>query len=666
MFKPKMPIFGANYYPEAWERSQIDQDLDLMQEMGLNCVRIGEFAWSTMEKEEGKFDFSIFREVVDKCKARGMSVIMGTPTACPPRWLERKYPDLLLESVTGRVITHGTRRCVCPNSKGFLWHCDRIVEEMAKEFCDDENVIGWQIDNEISPIQTGRGCCCPNCVKGFGDWLKEEFQGDIEKLNRTWGTYIFSQDYRDFTEFERPHPEKWTHPSYNYAWATYQQKTHLDFIKRQYDILKKYVKVPVGHDTMSDFSIDRNRLAKETDVIQFNHYWYDDDFWQTAFWCDMYRPMKDRPFWVTETSPCWNGDMVAWHARPKNFNRINVWLPLVMGAECTNYWLWRSHYGGQELMHGACLSSAGRPMHVAAEIKELSKQFEKAGELLQNTKVDNLEIAVHVSFKAFDMYRFQKLAVGFDYYKSLTEDIYKPLMETGLRPDVVLPHKDLSEYKVLLTPFVLNLDEDEMGKRVLEWTKNGGVWIVGPMTDIRNEWAAKYTKEPTSLLEKAADIKIEYTLPYSQQTAKLSFSDGRTGESKNVLFDALTAGEKAECVATYANGEYLEGKAAITVTPYGKGKIVTLGCLPDGAALAKLVAHFAKERGILPVKATKNVITVNRSGNGERLFCVAEIALKEGKAVCPFEGEDLLSGEKYHSGEEIALGAYDVLLIKKV
>ena len=120
MFKPKMPIFGANYYPEAWERSQIDQDLDLMQEMGLNCVRIGEFAWSTMEREEGKFDFSIFREVVDKCKTRGMSVIMGTPTACPPRWIERKYPDLLLESVTGRVITHGTRRCVCPNSKGFL------------------------------------------------------------------------------------------------------------------------------------------------------------------------------------------------------------------------------------------------------------------------------------------------------------------------------------------------------------------------------------------------------------------------------------------------------------------------------------------------------------------------------------------------------------------
>jgi hypothetical protein len=32
----------------------------------------------------------------------------------------------------------------------------------------------------------------------------------------------------------------------------------------------------------------------------------------------------------------------------------------------------------------------------------------------------------------------------------------------------------------------------------------------------------------------------------------------------------------------------------------------------------------------------------------------------------PFEGEDLLSGEKYHAGEEIALGAYDVLLIKKV
>ena len=63
MFQAKKPVFGSNYYPEAWDRNLIDEDIALMQSMGLNCVRIAEFAWSTMEPEEGKFDFSLFREV---------------------------------------------------------------------------------------------------------------------------------------------------------------------------------------------------------------------------------------------------------------------------------------------------------------------------------------------------------------------------------------------------------------------------------------------------------------------------------------------------------------------------------------------------------------------------------------------------------------------------
>lgn len=151
MFKAKKPIFGSNYYPEAWDRSEIDKDLDRMCEMGLNCVRIAEFAWKTMEPEEGKYDFSLFREVVDKCRERGISVILGTPTACPPRWLEEKHPEVFQITCDGKVYRHGARRNVCPNDPVFREYCVKIVEAMAKEFCRDENVIGWQIDNEIDP-----------------------------------------------------------------------------------------------------------------------------------------------------------------------------------------------------------------------------------------------------------------------------------------------------------------------------------------------------------------------------------------------------------------------------------------------------------------------------------------------------------------------------------
>ena len=90
MFNFKPPYFGAAYYPEAWPREEIDVDLDRLQAHGMNTVRVAEFAWSTMEPEEGKYDMSLFREVVDKCRSRGIAVIMCTPSATPPSWMAHK------------------------------------------------------------------------------------------------------------------------------------------------------------------------------------------------------------------------------------------------------------------------------------------------------------------------------------------------------------------------------------------------------------------------------------------------------------------------------------------------------------------------------------------------------------------------------------------------
>ena len=56
---------GAAYYPELWDKSEIDKDIKLMKEYGMNCMRIGEFAWSTMEPSEGEYNFDVFKYVVD-------------------------------------------------------------------------------------------------------------------------------------------------------------------------------------------------------------------------------------------------------------------------------------------------------------------------------------------------------------------------------------------------------------------------------------------------------------------------------------------------------------------------------------------------------------------------------------------------------------------------
>ena len=51
-------LVGTAWYPEQWPQSRWPRDLELMQAAHLDVVRIGEFAWSTMEPQPGKYDFA--------------------------------------------------------------------------------------------------------------------------------------------------------------------------------------------------------------------------------------------------------------------------------------------------------------------------------------------------------------------------------------------------------------------------------------------------------------------------------------------------------------------------------------------------------------------------------------------------------------------------------
>lgn len=49
--------YGTVWYPEQWPEAAWDADLDLMHAAGFTFVRVGEFAWSTIEPSEGRYDW---------------------------------------------------------------------------------------------------------------------------------------------------------------------------------------------------------------------------------------------------------------------------------------------------------------------------------------------------------------------------------------------------------------------------------------------------------------------------------------------------------------------------------------------------------------------------------------------------------------------------------
>lgn len=103
---------GVCYYPEHWDESLWESDLKRMLDNGIHTVRIGEFAWSIMEREEGSFDFSFFDRFLDLCASTGMQVIFGTPTATPPAWLTCRYPETLNATAAGGIIITTVRSTV--------------------------------------------------------------------------------------------------------------------------------------------------------------------------------------------------------------------------------------------------------------------------------------------------------------------------------------------------------------------------------------------------------------------------------------------------------------------------------------------------------------------------------------------------------------------------
>ena len=86
---------GVCYYPEHWPKSFWKEDAKGMAESGLSWVRIGEFAWSKMEPSPGDLQFEWLDEVIEILGSQGLSVVLGTPTATPPKWVLEKHPICL-------------------------------------------------------------------------------------------------------------------------------------------------------------------------------------------------------------------------------------------------------------------------------------------------------------------------------------------------------------------------------------------------------------------------------------------------------------------------------------------------------------------------------------------------------------------------------------------
>ena len=649
-------LFGAAYYPEDWPESERPKDIEMMKKAGMNVMRFGEFAWHNMEPRPGEFDFAWLHRVVDDLGANGIKSILGTPTATPPRWFLLRYPDAAVLSPNGLREPHGGRRHCCSNNPDYQRHSAAIVEAMAREFGDDPNVIGWQLDNEI---YGGGNCGCDYCRDAFHNYLRKKY-GTIEEVNQQWNLNIFSQAYADFDEIQIP-TRSWQNPHIRMEWNRFHYQSDKDFIHSHADILRQFTKAPIGTDMMPLNGMGYQDMTKPLDVIQFNHYNTKETLPRLPLWFDFFRSFG-KPFWNTETSTGWNGGAeIGQVAKPVGFCRVNSWLPVALGGEANLYWLWRQHWAGHELMHGAVIYANGRPLPMFDEVQRISREFDVARDFLRETRVET-QLAMHFTSLSWQLFQVQPMIEGFHYHERLPEDFYVPVTRMGLRPDVIDSGKDLSGYKVLLSPMVMSLEDGDLPRRIEAWVREGGHWVVGPMTDIRNALGAHYIDRGMGHVEEMTGCQLVASIPDSGNIVKSKWSDG-SPMSANFWQQVYTPAEHGQVLASVTEGyPSLVSKALIQKIPCGKGAIWLLGTIPNAEDLQKLMDLVCKDAGIRVPEVSGTVTAIPRRGENRRGLILVETGNAPGSYVLEEPMTDLLTGTRYEG--RVELKPYDLLVLE--
>ena len=653
---PEKPYLGVAYYPEDWPDEEMDKDIARMKEIGVNTARIAEFAWHRMEPHPGEFDFSYFHQVVDKLAAAGIAVVLGTPTATPPRWLERLYPDVMAEGENGRVFSHGGRRHCCSNNPHYDAYSLRIVEKMAQEFADDPAVIGWQIDNEIYSF--GNGCFCPNCQAKFRERLRKKYK-TIDSLNQAWNLNLFSQWYDDFSEIPAPR-DAWHNPHLIQEWKIFQNDSHVEFVHRQAKILHKYVKVPVGTDTMPVNGMDYRKLTEKLDIVQFNHYNVPENLYCCAFWFDYLRTLKEHPFWNTETATCWNGSTaITQSIKPEGYCRANSWLPIALGGEANMYWLWRTHWAGHELVHGAVIDSSGRDMHTVSEVKDVAHGFHAASRFLTGTRV-RPDAAIHFTSLSWNMHECQKVVEGWEYMPTVQDTFYRPMTRRGLRPDVIDSGAALDSYKLIFSPMVMSLDDRDLSARMAQWVKDGGVWVVGPLTDVRNADGTRYRDRFHGMLESLTGARWAYNAPDRESRIQAAWQDGEAFQG-NTWYEMWDADDDALVKVTGGHSA-IEGKALVSLKPVGKGWVLLLGTLPSEKDMDRILRLVCEKSGVALPQVEGDVMVCPRRGEAGEGLVLVEYGCGEAAVTLDAPMTDLLTGRRLQG--KIHLKPYDVLVLQ--
>ena len=658
--------FGSPYYPEQWDAATRTLDSERMKAAGWNSVRMAEFAWDRMEPEEGRFDFGLFDETIQRLGEAGIVTILCTPTATPPVWLARAHPEILRVDEKGVRMEHGSRQQACTTGVLYRQHSNRITTAMAQHFAGNPYVVGWQTDNEFNCHFSE--CHCPSCQDGFREFLHEKYSGDLDALNQAWGTPFWAQTYRSFTEIATPRNNQPTYPNPG------QQLDYMRFVSwsvarfqgEQVELLRKAnPNWWITHNGIFRHIDYRGRFTRDLDVLGYDVYpffTYDPDERPVnqCFNLDYVRSLSGN-FIVPEQQSGPGGQAPYFHDTPEPGEmRRMAYTSIARGADSLLFFRWRSaRFGAEEYWCGV-LDHDNVPRRRYTEAAQLGVELKRVGAEVLGTSV---KIEAGVAAGDFDANEaHETLPFGLPGPRALAASVWRTLFDRGYAVGCVHPSDDLSGLKVYFLPHWEVFDPAWV-PNLKAFVERGGLLVIGARSATRNLDNQVIPETLPGALRGLAGVTIsDYGRQNQPDKRPLQIGFNGSWVQTDYWYEALQPEGDTEVLSRWQN-RHLDCQPAVTLHRVGQGAVVYVGTYLTSAVMAGLWPMLQPYGGMKPLlPGTPQGVEVSlRTDKRKQLWFLINSTDRRHEVSVP-TGLDLISEQPV--GGKLILPPNGVMVIK--
>ena len=686
--KTEKLYFGAAYYSEYLPYDRVEKDMEMMEKAGMNVIRIAESTWSTLEPQEGVYDFTHIDRMLNAAACHHISVIVGTPTYAVPTWLVKKYPDILAITQNGRE-RYGHRQNMDITNPDYLSHAERVIRVLMEHVKDVPHVIGYQLDNETKSY----GTAGPRVQAMFVDYLKENFP-DINDFNHEFGLDYWSNRVNDWDDF--PDVRGTINQSLAAEFCKFQRSLVTKFLSWQADIVREYKRDDQFITQNFDFDWTTHSIGYQSQVDQ-----YDASRCMTVAGADIYHPSNEE-LTGAEITVCGN---ISRSLKKDNYlileteaQGLTPWLPypgqlrlqayshIANGSNSVMYWHWHSIHNAIESYWKGVLSHDFSENETYREAVVIGNEWKKIGSHLKNLKKEN-KIAImldNASLTGFTQFPLEN--AGANGYNTVMRWFSDALYRLNIEYDMISSkERDFSSYECLIVPALYSAPESLL-LALDSYVRNGGHLITTFRSGFSDEYLKIYPDMQPHILHECLGLHYDqFTHPHHVDIVPVQ-SDVMAAAQKHFSHPddsafSLTSSacewmelitcDTAVPVLKYSHPAY-ERYAATAKNQYGNGSTLYFGTMfENDELLESVLLSFLHETGFsggdLSSDAPHYPLIIKRGINDSgKELCYYLNYSKDPVSVTHHgkNGVELISETAIVCGNKIDLGGWGVAVVE--